>query len=107
MLAVFNLSLPIFSALPPGALPPPPSCTPPASGLVGWWPGEGNANDIVGSNNAALFGGATYATGKVGSGFRLDGTNAYVAIPDSAALRPTNVTAEAWVWLDPSVTNYG
>ena len=82
----------------------PSSCTPAPSGLVGWWQGEGNANDNAGTNNAALFGGATYATGKVGQGFRLDGTNAYVAIPDAAALKPANVTVEAWVWLDPNVT---
>ena len=31
-----------------------PPCTPAPSGLVGWWPGEGNANDIVGTNNGTL-----------------------------------------------------
>jgi hypothetical protein len=36
-------------------------------------------------------------------GFRFDGTNGYVRIPDSAALKPANVTVEAWVWLDPSL----
>jgi hypothetical protein len=78
-------------------------CTPPPSGLVGWWPGETNANDIIGGDNGTLEGGATFALGKVGEGFRLDGTNAYVQIPDSAALKPTNVTVEAWVWLDPNL----
>ncbi len=93
------------NAVPFGAPPPPPpSCTPPASGLVGWWPGEGNASDNVGTNHALLFGGATYAAGKVGQGFRLDGTNSYLQIPDSAALKPANLTVEAWVWFDPNVT---
>jgi alpha-tubulin suppressor-like RCC1 family protein len=80
-----------------------PLCNPPPSGLVGWWPGEGNANDSVGTNNGTLVGGATFANGKVGLGFRLDGTNGYVQIPDSDALKPANVTIEAWVWLDPNV----
>ena len=80
------------------------SCTPPPAGLVAWWPAEGNANDIVGGNNGILQGGATFASGEVGLGFRLDGTNGYVQIPDSAALKPTNVTVEAWVWLDPNVS---
>jgi hypothetical protein len=40
----------------------------------------------------------------VGQGFRLDGTNSYVQIPDAAALKPANVTVEAWVWLDPNIT---
>jgi len=82
----------------------PPSCIPAPSGLVGWWKGEGNANDSAGTNNGSLSGsGATYATGEVGQGFRFDGTNGYVQIPDSDALKPTNVTLEAWVWLDPNL----
>src|SRR5579859_5627959 len=79
------------------------SCVPPPPGLVGWWPGEGNADDVIGGDNGTLEGGATFAPGKVGQGFRFDGTNGYVQIPDSAALKPTNVTVEAWVWLDPSL----
>jgi alpha-tubulin suppressor-like RCC1 family protein len=85
--------------------PSPPTCTPAPSGLVGWWKGEGNANDTIGANNGMLSAnGATYASAEVGMGFRLDGTNGYVKIPDSAALKPTNVTVEAWVWLDPTAT---
>ena len=80
------------------------SCTPPPAGIVGWWPGEGNANDIVGGDNGTLEGDTTFAPAEVGQGFRLDGTSGYVQIPDSVALKPTNVTVEAWVWLDPNVS---
>jgi hypothetical protein len=80
-----------------------PACTPAASGLVGWWPAEGSADDVIGGDNGTLQGGATFAPGEVGQGFRFDGTNGYVQIPDSDALKPTNVTVEAWVWLDPSL----
>ena len=83
------------------------SCPTLPADLVSWWPAEGNASDFTGNNNGALFGGATYAIGKVGLGFRLDGTNSYVQIPDANSLKPTNVTVEAWVWLDPAVTNNG
>jgi len=31
-----------------------PACTPPPAGLVSWWPAEGNGNDSIGGNNAAL-----------------------------------------------------
>ena len=84
-------------------LVPPTNCTPAPSGLVGWWQGEGNANDTAGANNGTLSpSGAGYAPGMVGQAFQFDGTNGYVQIPDSAALKPANVTVEAWVWLDPS-----
>ena len=76
-------------------------CFPAPPGLVGCWPGEGNANDIIGTNNGALQGGATAsAPGIVGSAFGFDGTNGYVQIPDSPAFHPTNLTVEAWVNLN-------
>jgi autotransporter-associated beta strand protein len=72
--------------------------TPVPLGLIAWWPGEGNANDLAGAHNGALLGGATATTpGKVGQAFSFDGTNSYVSIPDSPMLRPTNFTIEAWV----------
>ncbi|HXC99655.1 MAG TPA: LamG-like jellyroll fold domain-containing protein [Verrucomicrobiae bacterium] len=76
----------------------PGSCDSAPSGLVGWWPGDGNANDVTGANNGTLQGGATAnAPGEDGPAFNFDGANGYVSIPDSAALRPTNLTVEAWV----------
>lgn len=79
-------------------------CDPPPSGMVGWWKGEDNANDSISTNNGALSPtGAGYAPGMIGQAFRFDGTNGYVQIPDSDALKPTNVTIEAWVWLDPDL----
>src|SRR3954465_897744 len=66
--------------------------------IAGWWPGDGNASDITGTNNGTLQGGATASgAGMVGSAFTLDGTNGFVQIPNSASLRPTNLTIEAWV----------
>jgi len=72
--------------------------------MVGWWKGEGNANDSISTNNGTLSPtGVSYAPGMVGQAFRFDGANGYVQIPDADPLKPANVTIEAWVWLDPDL----
>lgn len=68
------------------ATPAPAQCVAPPSGLVGWWPGDGNATDIVGRNDGSLRNGATFAIGQVGQAFSLDGVNDYVAVPASGNL---------------------
>jgi len=87
------------------------SCVVPVAGLIGWWPGDGSATDIAGTNNGGLQGGATAnAVGLVGQAFSFDGTNGFVQIPDSPVLRPTNLTVEAWVLfssLDSLASNPG
>src|SRR5689334_965312 len=46
------------------------NCATGAPGLVGWWPGDGNARDIAGTNNGNLQGGASATSpGVVGSAF--------------------------------------
>jgi hypothetical protein len=87
-------------------------CFPAPSGLVGWWPGDGNANNVLGTNHGTLQGGANANTpGLVANAFNFDGTNGYVSIPDSPVLRPPNFTIEAWVKLDamdsPGTANPG
>jgi hypothetical protein len=59
------------------------TCVPPPAGVVGWWPGNGNANDAIAGNNGQLAGDATFASAVVGQGFKLDGFGDYVEIPDS------------------------
>ena len=76
------------------------TCYAQPSGLVAWWPGNGNANDVVNGNNGTLMNGTTYGAGKDGQAFLLDGVNDYISIPDSSALRPTNVTVSAWVYFN-------
>ena len=76
------------------------ACSTP-DGIVGWWPAEGDASDIIGTNSGTLQGGATAsAPGFVGNCFTFDGTNGFVQIPDSPAVDPTNLTIEAWVRFD-------
>jgi hypothetical protein len=71
------------------------SCTPPPSGMTSWWPGDGNANDIAGNLSGALSGGATYAPGRVGQSFSLNGTTGRVVMP--SFLPTDNITVDAWI----------
>jgi hypothetical protein len=81
---------------------PPPPCAPVPSGLVGWWPGEGNANDVAGTNNGTLVGSVTFAAGEVGQAFSFDGVSSYVSIPDSPSLDTfvSSITIETWIKLN-------
>src|SRR5262249_31808080 len=58
----------------------PVTCLPPPSGLAGWWRGEGNAFDEVGTNHGTQVGGVGYSTGTLGQAFNFNGSN-YVVIP--------------------------
>jgi len=46
-----------------------PPCVSPPSGLVSWWPGDGDATDIFGSNDGTLMNGASFGAGKVEQAF--------------------------------------
>ena len=71
----------------------------PRKGLVALWSGEGDGKDSIGTNNGTPVN-VTFTDGVVGQAFHLNGSNAYVQIPDSADLKPTNITIEAWVKFD-------
>lgn len=80
-----------------------PACTPAPANVVGWWPGDGNAKNIVGGNNGTpMVNGTsstgTFAAGEVGQAFSFDGTDEIV-VPDAATLDPTQgLTIETWVY---------
>jgi hypothetical protein len=68
------------------------------TGLVSWWPAEGNANDIIGPNNGTIQGGVTFVAGKIGQAFEFDGTTGDVAIPTSTTLDvTTGQTVAFWI----------
>src|SRR5688572_18123982 len=75
------------------------------SGIVGWWPGDGSAIDIVNANNGTVGGGADFSSGEVDQGFHFPGTG-IVSVPDSNALDLSRLTMEAWISLEAPPGDY-
>jgi len=82
------------------------TCTPPPAGLVSWWPGDGNANDIVGNNPGTLVGDTTFISGKVDQAFSFDGNGDFVSVPDdnSLDLGTGDFSIDAWIKTDSTRT---
>lgn len=77
------------------------TCVQAPSGLLGWWPGDGNANDIYGVNHGILKNGLMFESGMVGQAFNLDGTDDFVEIPDASTLDiPGSLSVDAWIRLN-------
>ncbi len=71
-------------------------CVDPPSGLVSWWPGDGDATDIIGGNDGTLKSTAGFADGIAGQAFSFDGVG-YILVPDDPSLDLTgSLTMEFW-----------
>lgn len=66
-------------------------------GIVSWWPGDANANDMVDGNHGTLAGDATYGLGRVGQSFVFDGDRDGVLIGDAVNLQLQDFTVEGWI----------
>jgi len=75
-----------------------PAAIPAPSGIINWWPGEGNLQDIVGGSNGTPEGAITYTNGKVGSAISFDGSS-YVSFGDTGVgnFGIGDFTCELWV----------
>ena len=83
----------------------PQTCTPAPSGLVSWWTGDTNENDIIGGNNPQAVNAVTLVPGEALSGFTF-GTEGYIEIPAASNLANQQFTWAAWVRPDgPGPTN--
>jgi len=77
---------------------PPPECVDPPLGMVSWWPGDENADDIWDANHGLEMLGATYAPGMVGQAFSFDGVNDYVSLGTTQIIGDnTSFTIDAWI----------
>ena len=76
----------------------------PTTGLVGWWPFNGNANDESGNGNNGTVNGATLTTDRnalTNSAFSFSSNEIY--IPFDSSFNSTNISVCAWI----NPTNYG
>ena len=74
-------------------------CVEPPGGLVSWWPGDGNADDVFAGHNGTILGGMGFAPGMVGDAFSVDGIDDGVEVPNTGGVFDvTRFTATAWVF---------
>ena len=74
------------------------------AGMVGWWPGDDNPEDIVGDNDGNLVGGAGFVTGMVDQAFKFDGVDGYMDLGSQADLSIDSIsddmTIDFWFRID-------
>ncbi len=70
------------------------SCTPVGGGGVSWYPGEGNANDLLRAANGTPRGDTKFVPGKVGQAFDFDGVGDFADIPTQDV--GSTFTVEFW-----------
>jgi uncharacterized repeat protein (TIGR01451 family)/fimbrial isopeptide formation D2 family protein len=76
------------------SLAAPTSCSPLPSGAAAWWKAEGNATDVLGTNNGVLHNGVAFPSGLIGQAFSFDGVDDYVSIDRSIQ---NDFTIEFWL----------
>lgn|SRR3990172_186482 len=72
------------------------------AGLVAWWPADGNALDVVGSNNGTLLNGTTFALGKVSQAFSLDGVDDIIDLGANNIIGSGNMPFSVAMWIYPT-----
>jgi Concanavalin A-like lectin/glucanases superfamily len=71
-------------------------------GIEAWWPGNGTAQDLVHGRDGVAENGVTYAVGKVGQAFVLDGEDDAVTVADDPvwSLGDADFSQVMWVKMD-------
>lgn len=77
-------------------------CIQPPPGMVSWWPGDGNMDDIAGGRHGTPVNGASFAPGKVDQAFSFGGN--YVSVADEPfwTLGDNPFTIDLWVNFNPN-----
>jgi hypothetical protein len=85
------------------------SCIPAPTGLVSWWPADGNAEDIAAagnSNGGKLLNKVYFAPGQVGQAIKFNGVDSFVQASSTGLPSGNdNRTMEMWVKVDRFVAD--
>jgi Concanavalin A-like lectin/glucanases superfamily len=74
-----------------------PSCIAPSTGMIGWWPGDGNANDIQGISSGSINGEVSFSSGEVEDAFSFAG-NGHVTTSLNSIIGGTGSgTMDFWI----------
>lgn len=78
------------------------TCIQAPADMTGWWPGDGNTDDIIGGRNAVLHGDADTGPGLVDDAFVLDGDGDFVEVAHDPALNvgTGDFTVDLWVYFN-------
>lgn len=82
-------------------------CLLPPTGLIGWWPGDGNADDIQLGTNGIPMNGVLFVPGLVKQTFSFDGVDDFVDVPDTPALHAITVAITVCAWINPQTPRDG
>jgi subtilisin-like proprotein convertase family protein len=83
---------------------------PTLQGLVGWWPADGDATDIIGGHNGALVGPYYFTPAEVNFGIHTDGVRSGISVPDASNLNFSagqDFSIEAWIRPEFANTQFG
>jgi hypothetical protein len=72
------------------------SCVPPPAGIVSWWAGDSNENDLTGGNNPIAVSGVSLVSGEVLDGFTFAMPYSYIYIAPVPNLANQQFTWVAW-----------
>jgi len=73
-------------------------CVPAPFGMVSWWPGDGDGNDIIGPHEGTLLNGAGFALGAVDQAFSFDGVDDFISVGDMGIVG--DWTVDFWILLN-------
>ncbi len=69
------------------------------AGLVGWWPGDGDPQDLVAGNHGAGQGGVFYSAAQVGQGFTFNSDDDRVVISHRTPFNPVSPGFSLHFWV--------